>query len=222
MEIASALLTVARRQGAGIIYQRFAGPLICRQLRCVWSEPERIAVLYPRPLQRPSLVPIHQFHAGKVVSAPRRRRRQGGGGAPVSDADDDAAEIDGDRLREARPSAVKDLAVFTAATVDLLSKIEAALKPMESCNDGFFVKRVTDNAPGEYGLDILLSPGEGEYSLRVDGENRTVALKSPMSGMYTYVLCDKTGDFRGMDDGHILEGLLTRDLIRHCNGVPKF
>ena len=71
-------------------------------------------------------------------------------------------------------------------------------------------------------LTIQLKPGEGRYILQVDEQNCTLTMISPMSGNYTYVLCAYTGQFIGMDDGHSCEGMLVRDLIRHCNGLPKF
>ena len=49
-----------------------------------------------------------------------------------------------------------------------------------------------------------------------------ISLTSPVSGGYTYVLGADSNKFVGEEDGHSLEGMLVRDLIRQCNGVPNF
>lgn len=91
---------------------------------------------------------------------------------------------------------------------------------MKRTNDVFIIKR-DSNEQGD-NLTLRLKPGEGNYILQVDEEMLTLTLSSPMSGIYTYVLCPKTGSFIGMDDGHIAEGMIVRDLIRHCTGMPQF
>ena len=89
---------------------------------------------------------------------------------------------------------------------------------MKAQNETFNIIRSTTEI-GE-NLTIGLKPGEGQYVFQVDEDMKTLTLNSPMSGSYTYVLCGYTGDFVGMDDGHLCEGMLVRDLIRHCNGLP--
>jgi frataxin-like iron-binding protein CyaY len=98
---------------------------------------------------------------------------------------------------------------------------------MEDYNDFFQVcVRSRDEVEHEqnllWELIINLKPGDGTYRLAVDIESCNLVMSSPVSGTYTYVLCQSSGDWVGQDDGHSLIGLLVRDLGRQCNGYPNF
>lgn len=165
----------------------------------------------PSPFLGQSNISIRGYHSSSWLNAQRRRRR--GGASP-------AVPVEGDEPHAARPVPVKDAAKFLAASGKELDRIEAAIEPMKACNDVFDVIR-SKTEEGEK-LSIRLKGGDGTYVIQVDERNCTMNLTSPMSGAYTYVLCRKSGDWLGMDDAHIMEGMLTRDLIRQCNGVPRF
>ena len=165
----------------------------------------------PSPFLGQSNNSIRGYHCSSFLNAQRRRRR---GGASST------APVEGDEPHAARPVPVKDAAKFLAASGKELDRIEAAIEPMKACNDVFDVIR-SKTEEGEK-LSIRLKGGDGTYVIQVDQRNCTMNLTSPMSGAYTYVLCGKSGDWLGMDDAHIMEGMLTRDLIRQCNGVPRF
>ena len=115
---------------------------------------------------------------------------------------------------------VKNKAYFIQASNTFLTKAVTALEPMKAYNDVFDIKRST-NEQGEK-LVIGLAPSEGQYTMQVDNKLLTINLLSPMSGNYTYVLSANTNEFVGMHDNHSLEGMLVRDLIRHCHGLPQF
>lgn len=165
----------------------------------------------PSPFLSQSNISIRGYHCSSFLNAQRRRRR----GSTSS-----TAPAEGDKTHASRPVPVKDAATFLAASGEELDRIEAAIEPMKACNDVFVVSR-SKNEEGEK-LSIRLQGGDGTYVIQVDERNCTMNLTSPMSGAYTYVLCGKSGDWLGMDDAHIMEGMLTRDLIRQCNGVPRF
>ena len=173
--------------------------------------PSPVLVASASPFSNQSCLSIRGYHSSSFLNAQRRRRR---GGASS------AAPVEGDEPHAARPVPVKDTAKFLAASGKELDRIEAAIEPMKACNDVFDVSR-SKNEEGEK-LSIRLKGGDGTYIIQVDERNFTMNLTSPMSGAYTYVLCGKSGDWLGMDDAHIMEGMLTRDLIRQCNGVPRF
>ena len=156
-----------------------------------------------------------EFHSSSSLLNAQRRRRRGGASsaAPVGGED-------GDEPHVTRPIPVKDTAKFLAASRKELDRIEDAIEPMKSCNDMFDVTRST-NDEGEK-LTIRLQGGDGTYTVQIDERNFTMNLTSPMSGAYTYVLCSMSGDWLGMDDAHSFQGMMTRDLIRQCNGVPRF
>ncbi len=116
---------------------------------------------------------------------------------------------------------VKNKDKFLQEATAFLTRAVQALEPMKQYNDVFIITRSYNDGQGEK-LTIGLAPGEGQYVLQVDNDLLTISLLSPMSGNYTYVLCALTNEFVGMEDNHKLEGMIVRDLIRHCNGLPKF
>lgn len=65
---------------------------------------------------------------------------------------------------------------------------------------------------------IDLGPADGQYSLTVDLQQCVILLQSPISGQHAYHL---TNDWCCVQDGHHLEGILVRDLIRQIQGVPN-
>ena len=153
-------------------------------------------------------------------SARPRRRRRGGTAETISSKE---GGEDDDRAATVAPtssSIVTDDSIFIGSARAFLDKIEEGLEPMRPYNDVFVIQR-SKNEEGE-NLTLRLKPSEGQYIFQVDEEMKTITLNSPMSGTYTYVLCAYTGDFVGMNDGHLCQGLLVRDLIRHTNGLPKF
>ena len=153
-----------------------------------------------------------------LSSKVRRRRRSKN--APTPSKSQDSAS-DEERASINKPSStVNDQDVFSKYATDFLNRAEIALEPMKPQNEVFNIVR-SSNEEGE-NLTISLKPGEGRYVFQVSDESCTLTLTSPMSGSYTYVLCAFTGKFIGMEDGHACEGMLVRDLIRHCYGVPQF
>lgn len=153
-------------------------------------------------------------------SARPRRRRRGGTAETITSKE---GSEDDDRAATVAPtssSIVTDDSIFIGSARAFLDQIEEGLEPMRPYNDVFVIQR-SKNEEGE-NLTLRLKPSEGQYIFQVDEEMKTITLNSPMSGTYTYVLCGYTGDFVGMNDGHLCQGLLVRDLIRHTNGLPKF
>ena len=152
----------------------------------------------------------HHSRSFSSRSTVRRRRRTS---EPSSETNE--------RASANKPTAVvKNREIFQQSARAFLDRAEVALEPMKAHNEVFKLTR-SSNEEGD-NLTIGLKPGEGQYIFQVDEEMCTLTLNSPRSGNYTYVLCGYTGGFVGMDDGHACEGLLVRDLIRHCNGLPQF
>lgn len=144
-------------------------------------------------------------------SSRRRRRKSAATGNGV-----DASSVPS----ESSSTAVHDPKVFASAANSFLNKVQDAMEPMKAHNEVFDIVR-SQNEDGE-NLTIRLKPSEGQYVFQVYNDMTRLTMVSPMSGSFTYVLCSQTGQFVGMDDGHICEGMLVRDLIRHCNGLPQF
>lgn len=148
------------------------------------------------------------------------RRRKRSGNAQLSSQGGDA-KSDEERSSANKPSAtITDSEKFLESAKAFLHRAEIALEPMKSHNEVFNLIR-SSNEEGD-NLTVALKPGEGKYVFQVHEDMCTLSLNSPMSGSYTYVLCAYTGQFVGMEDGHSCEGMLVRDLIRHCYGLPQF
>jgi hypothetical protein len=114
---------------------------------------------------------------------------------------------------------VVDTTQFCEAGGELLTKLENALEPMKAMNDTFVVER----SQGEMGevLTIDLGPKEGCYRIEMSEAEHVFEYTSPISGKLLYILSASTGEWVGSEDGHIFEGLIVRDLIRQCQGLPK-
>jgi len=119
---------------------------------------------------------------------------------------------------------VQDRIVFQNAVNAFLDKVQKAVEPMKQYNSIFIITRdqSSSNDTGVRGqsLSIRLKPNVGSFILQADYDTCTLSLTTPMSGSFTYVLCYQTRQFIGIEDSHILEGMLVRDLIRTCHGLP--
>jgi frataxin-like iron-binding protein CyaY len=116
--------------------------------------------------------------------------------------------------------AVKDTNVFRHEADKLLVKIESALRPMKKYNEVFNITLTPRSHDQSGSLTLELAPDDGTYSLKVDDETMRVVFQSATSGQYSYVLSASTGEWVDEKDGHLFVGLLVRDLIRQCNGLP--
>lgn len=116
-------------------------------------------------------------------------------------------------------TAVQDLKVFQQEADKLLVKLEQALRPMEKHNDVFVITHTPRNHYMNGSLTIELKPEDGMYQIEVDDEARRVHFTSALSGQFNYKYAS-TGEWEDELDRHSMEGMLVRDLIRQCNGLP--
>merc|ERR1712232_681674 len=136
----------------------------------------------------------------------RRRRRK---------RDNDSGEED----LVVKKKKMMDRNVFVSVVAkNCLMDIERALEPMMAVNDVFVLKRGL-NEIGE-SLQIILI--DGTYTIQIDEVSQTMILTSPKSGMYTYMYNDEDNEWIGVNDGHSFKGMITRDLIQQCHGLPNF
>ena len=56
----------------------------------------------------------------------------------------------------------------------------------------------------------------------IDYDEEILRVGSPMSGNYQYYYDLQQKLWLGTSDGHDMRGLVTRDLLRHCTGLPQF
>jgi len=114
-----------------------------------------------------------------------------------------------------RPVKVTDMLQFVIAAQDFLDKIEDALEPMKKHNEVFIITREASK------LTVTLRPGDGEYSLEIYEDSHSIMMQTPLSGKFGYCLSASTSEWVNEEDGHSLEGMLVRDMIRQCNGFPE-
>lgn len=157
---------------------------------------------------------LHSSAAGHGNISRRKRRRRGNLFTEIDSTMDDRNHNVTSSL-----SAVKDRERFIQKADAFLDELEIALTPMKHCNDIFEISRSRTKIGNV--LSIGLQPGYGSYIIQVDESSMTLTLNSPKSGIYTYAL-RADGEWAGVDDDHLLKGMLTRDLIQQCQGLPDF
>ena len=167
-----------------------------------------------------STLPTMGNNSNNIINRRRRTTRETDG---IVSSDEGNSSSSSSSWRQCKPQKiVVDSKIFHNAAKEFLQRVQLAVEPMKQYNSVFQVLRLINTIESQDCLKILLKPDQGSYILQVDYDTRTMALTTPLSGSFTYVLCSQTGNFVGMEDGHVLEGLLVRDLIRQCHGLPKF
>jgi len=168
---------------------------------------------------------IRQYHSSPVQELPVRRRRVPPGTTSSTTTNhnnnsDSSEEVGQKRSSALKHSSVDDDTEFVRAATMLLDKLEKALQPMKPPMNDFFVM---ERFFGDFGevLTIDLGPKEGKYRIEMSLDDHVFEYSSPISGKILYVLSAETGEWVGMEDGHSFEGLLVRDLIRQCRGLPN-
>ena len=157
------------------------------------------------------LIPVMPSPSVRYASTVRRRRGTFG---PVQQS---AKEND----NRSKPSqtAVQDLKVFQQEADKLLLKLEQALRPMEKHNDVFVITHTPRNHYMNGSLTLELKPEDGMYQIEVNDEARRIHMTSALSGQFNYKYAS-TGEWEDELDRHSMVGMLVRDLIRQCNGLP--
>jgi frataxin-like iron-binding protein CyaY len=153
------------------------------------------------------------FHASTQAQFAVRRRR---GAKHREDPEDSDGGSNENPLKH---PPVVDTAEFCEAASALLTKLEKALDPMKAKNDFFVVERTREDI-GEI-LTIDLGPKDGSYRIEMSEAEHMFEYTSPISGKILYILSSSTGEWVGVADGHQFVGLLVRDLIRQCRGLPN-
>ena len=193
--------------------------------------PNQVAVVLasrPGPFHSPTAIPSHQpsppgrfFHVSSRTSFPVRRRRRPSTTASTSpDADHTTADDDGTASKNPlKHVAVDDDEDFILGANALLDKLEKSVESMKKQNETFVVERFFSDL-GEV-LTIDLGPKEGKYRIEMSLEDHVFEYSSPISGKILYILSAHSGEWVGIEDGHLFEGIFVRDLIRQCQGLPN-
>jgi hypothetical protein len=156
----------------------------------------------------------------------RRSRRHSPGSAPTqggNGGDDDIEDLNDDESRNRlgyNHVAVTDDKFFSASASALIDKLYKAIQPMERVNNPFFLTKGIEDDLGPF-LLLDLGPLLGQYTIQVDLDQSLVTMTTPRSGQIAYILSQSTKEWVSLADGHVLEGMLVRELIHHAQGLPK-
>lgn len=127
---------------------------------------------------------------------------------------------------------------FLSVANDLLDKVESSLAKLKDSNEGVEITRYPPSSgdrsdadgsqfrenQGRLSIKVPSIEGPydgGTYLLTINADDKNIALQC-LSGNFTYVYNTGTGEWVGQEDGHSMLGILTRDWIRQCHGVPDF
>jgi len=221
-----------------VVTRRVVGCGVGRQLGAALSLGREASSFKKSALITSFLLGWSHYNSTSATFALLARRRKRGGrdnvimGPPPKKSENEDDEPTSSRSMD---KVVKDPEKFQTAAIALLEKLHKSLKPLERINDNMFVTRgdagdredldhdeeeASDMfVRGEY-LRVDLGAVDGEYTIHVDKSLHNVVLSSPISGIYFYHLT-YAGEFLCLQDGHNLEGIFVRDLIRQIKGVPK-
>jgi len=149
------------------------------------------------------------------------RRRKGGATPPESTLFHDPNEEEEASSRSPQ-SITSDPQEFSNRANELLERVYTAVLPMKKFNDVFDIHLPPKDDTVDRQLTIHLDPRFGSFYLSIDHDNMTVQLTSPISGYLEYTPSVNGGEWVNTEDSHDLIGIIVRDLIRSCNGLPKF
>lgn len=103
---------------------------------------------------------------------------------------------------------------FRVVAVYLMNRINYCFDKLKAENEGTHVSN------GEYESTIEL-PNVGKYYVTMDPEKQT-AYVHVGDGVYDYFYEHDNNRWVNCVDGHILEELLARELLKVCKGLPEF
>ncbi|OWY93824.1 hypothetical protein PHMEG_00036631 [Phytophthora megakarya] len=81
-------------------------------------------------------------------------------------------------------------------------------------NDDFQLQRVD--------AEVVIRTNTKEFVIKVLPSKQQIEFSSPVSGLHTYQWNAMAKRWEDEADSHDIEGLLTRDLMRFCAGIPLF
>ena len=105
---------------------------------------------------------------------------------------------------------------FNVKSKTVLVDIEKAVSHLKDLNPYFQIKTI-----GVTSLNVDFGE-KGSYSFDIDPTQQLLLVISPISGVYQYRYDQEQDNWLSVVDNHDMRGLVTRDMLRHCIGCPKF
>ncbi|CAI5710538.1 unnamed protein product [Peronospora destructor] len=118
------------------------------------------------------------------------------------------------RHRRLKPKISTDK--FAALSTEFFDRVQNAMEPLHPpINDKFHLQR---DGNGE----LVICTNAQAFKIKVLSSKQQIELLSPASCLRTYHWNAMTKRWEDVADSHDIEGLLTRDLMRFCAGIPLF
>ena len=108
---------------------------------------------------------------------------------------------------------------FSELAAQQLTRVHSCVQVLHDTNASF---SCTLTASERVDITIANDHGEARWELSTKPAVEQLQLYSTISGVLDYEYSDVKGKWINADDGHDLEGLLMRDLLRICVGCPAF
>ena len=110
-------------------------------------------------------------------------------------------------------------APFGEVASQQLARVQSCVEVLKEANPSFSCELT---ASERVDIAIANEHGEARFELTLQTAKEQLQLYSTISGLQHYEFSAATGTWINTEDGHDMEGLLTRDLLRLCVGCPNF
>ena len=105
--------------------------------------------------------------------------------------------------------------VFHEEAEKFIIKTKDVMENMKEFNSEFHVTYCESK--------LVVDTGEkGQFIFEIDKADEKIMLVSPVSGVFHYEFDVETGEWISCLDRHDIRGLVTRDLLKHWKGCPKY
>uniref|UniRef100_K3XBZ4 Uncharacterized protein n=1 Tax=Globisporangium ultimum (strain ATCC 200006 / CBS 805.95 / DAOM BR144) TaxID=431595 RepID=K3XBZ4_GLOUD len=119
-----------------------------------------------------------------------------------------------ERRKRLKPKLPKDK--FAALTATFFERVETAVAPLQPpMNSDFVLEKDTKGV-------LTIRANAKEFEIKMVPLKQQLHFTSPISGLRAYEWNARTQRWEDENDSHDIEGLLTRDLMRICSGIPSF
>lgn len=117
--------------------------------------------------------------------------------------------------RKGKPVEKKEEYDFDAEVARALFQVHKAVEPLTKMNEGFQVHLVPNQS-------LTIETPRGKYRFYPERDRKILTLVSYFSGFHNYYFDIEDKLWLSDSDKHDMRGLITRDIMRHWNGMPHF
>lgn len=118
-------------------------------------------------------------------------------------------------FRKGKPTDTRDVYNFDEEVGKALMQVHKAVEPLTKMNEDFTVQLVPNKS-------LIIQTSRGMYRFFSEPDRKLLTLVSYFSGFHNYYYDVEDKLWLSDTDKHDMRGLITRDIMRHWNGVPHF